>query len=101
MSVTPADLETGTLNVFAASRTSVDKKTEPSLSGLRGLREVCGDACRNEDSGKHAPNPSWGLTPLNPSIVLEASAFPCEHWSPYAGMPGPLVIVCSDEEGYM
>lgn len=81
LSATPADLETGTLNVFflffffAASRTLVDKKTEPSSSGLWGLREVCGDACRSEDSGKHAPNPSRGLTLLTPPLFWRLQHF--------------------------
>lgn len=82
LSVTPADLETGILNVFAVSRTSVDKKTEPSLSGLWGLREVCGYACRSEDSGKHAPNPSRGLTLLTPPLFWRL-----QHFLVSAGVP--------------
>ncbi|KAI9521165.1 hypothetical protein NQZ68_010869 [Dissostichus eleginoides] len=61
------------MNVFAASRTSVDKKRELSSSGLRGPREVCGDACRSGDSGKHAPNPSRG-TRWDESVIHHASA---------------------------
>lgn len=80
LSVTPADLETGTLNIFPVSRTSVDKKTEPSLSGLWGLSKVCRDACRSEDSGKHAPNPSRGLTLLTPPLFWRL-----RHWS--TGVP--------------
>lgn len=76
--------ETGwnSLAVFAASRTSVDKKTEPSSSRLRGLREVCGDACRSEDSGKHAPNPSRGLTLLTPPLFWRL-----QHFLVSAGVP--------------
>lgn len=67
-SVARADLQAAILNVFASSKTSVDKKTEPGSGGLWGLREVCRDACRSEDSGKHAPNPSRGLTLLTPPL---------------------------------
>lgn len=76
------DLETGTLNIFAASRTSVDKETEPNPSGLRGRGEVCGDACRSEDSGKHAPNPSRGLTLLTPPLFWRL-----QHFLASAGVP--------------
>lgn len=51
--------------------------------------------------GKHAPNPSRGLTLLTPPpIVLEASPFPRESRAPGTKTPGPRVIVHSDEEGY-
>ena len=42
--LTPTDFETGTLfnfTFFAASKTSVDEKTEPSSSRLRRLGEAC------------------------------------------------------------
>lgn len=58
------------------------RKSEPNLSGLWGLREVCRDACRSEDSGKHTPNPSRGLTLLTPLLFWRL-----QHFLVSAGVP--------------
>lgn len=57
-------------------------KTEPSTTGLQGLREVCRDVCRGEDSGKHTPNPSRVLTLLTPPLFWRL-----QHFLVSAGVP--------------
>ena len=51
-------------------------------AGCGGLREVCRDACRSIDSGKHAPNPFRGLTLLTPPLFRRL-----QHFLESAGVP--------------
>lgn len=51
------------------------RKTEPSRGRRQGRGELCRDVCRSDDSGKHAPNPSRGLTLLTPPLFWRLQHF--------------------------
>lgn len=58
------------------------RRRSQARAGCGGPREVCRDACRSEDSGKHAPNPSRGLTLLTPPLFWRL-----QHFLVSAGVP--------------